>query len=103
MSERPEQTKNLATRMRLAMGRQASNAIKLLDQGVKLEKVDDLTQDLRITICENCPRFDTPTRQCLECTCPMDYKTTLVNNPWLRMAGEEDPEKLKNRCPLGKW
>lgn len=89
--------------MRLAMGRQVSNAIQLLDQGVNLEKVDDLTQSLRITICENCPRFDPESRQCLECTCPMDYKTSLVHNPWLKMQGVTDPEQTKNRCPLEKW
>ena len=103
-NQRPtNEAKSLAGRMRLAMGRQVSTAIQLLDQGVKLEKVDDLTQRLRITICEGCPRFDPDTRQCLECTCPMDYKTSLAHNPWLLAAGVTDPEKTNNSCPLHKW
>ena len=82
------------------MGRQVGNAIRLIDEGVKLEKVDALTQTLRITICEGCPRFDTETRQCLECTCPMDYKTTLYRDPTKVLAGAKDD---KTKCPLRKW
>lgn len=89
--------------LRLAMGSQVSAAIQFLDKGVNLEKVDPLTQSMRITICEGCPRFNKETRQCLECTCKMDYKTTLATNPLKILSGETDPKELKITCPLHKW
>lgn len=89
--------------MRLAMGKQVGNAIKLIDQGLKLEKVDDTTQKLRIIICQTCPRFEPESRQCLECGCPMDYKTSLAKNPMVQATGETDEDKIKMRCPLRKW
>lgn len=93
----------IAGRLKLAMGGQIGVAIKLLDEGVKLVKVDDLTQRMRIATCEGCPRFVSDVRQCLECSCKMDYKTSLYENPIKKMSGETDPEELKIKCPLGKW
>mgnify|MGYP003626756429 FL=1 len=51
------------------------------------EKKPLLTPKQRITICEGCDKFFSPTRQCKVCFCFMDIKT-----------------KIKSKtCPKGKW
>lgn len=93
----------IAQRLKMSMGRQVGVAIKLIDKGISLEKVDTLTQRVRILTCQGCDRFEADERQCLECGCKMDYKTTLAKDPIKIMSGETDPDKIKISCPLGKW
>ena len=76
----------------------ASAALQLIDKGFTLEKVDELTQKLRISMCEMCDNFDSKDRRCLACCCPMDFKTTLKFDPIKGFF-----KKTLVECPLQKW
>lgn len=70
-------------------------------QGFKFQKIDTLTQLVRIGICENCPHFDEKdNRRCKKCLCPMDYKTSLLYEP---INPDFMTKKVKITCPIGKW
>lgn len=49
--------------------------------------VEESVSQKRLDICNSCPEFFTPTKQCKKCGCFMALKTKL-----------QDAE-----CPLGKW
>lgn len=52
-----------------------------------VEKVDTSISESRMSVCTDCDRFISLTKQCKECGCVMPLKT-----------------KLKNAtCPLNKW
>ena len=78
----------------------ASIALRWIDKGFNLEKVDDVTQKVRISLCESCEYFEPIERRCLECCCPMDFKTTLLYDP-IKMGIMF--KKTKIACPIGKW
>ena len=52
-----------------------------------IDKVADVVQKERMSICLQCPRLIKSTRQCKECGCFMDAKSRLLDAD----------------CPLGKW
>lgn len=91
------------TEVKKLFGGFVSEALKLVDLGFHLEKVDDLTQSIRIGICNrgagDC--FDSVKRQCNECGCKMDFKTSLKYDPFKINTSEED--KILIECPLQKW
>jgi hypothetical protein len=52
-----------------------------------VEKVETAVSESRMSVCTDCDRFISLTKQCKECGCVMPLKT-----------------KLKNAtCPLNKW
>jgi hypothetical protein len=52
-----------------------------------VEKAETAVSELRMSVCTDCDRFISLTKQCKECGCVMPLKT-----------------KLKNAtCPLNKW
>jgi hypothetical protein len=53
----------------------------------EIGRVTDEVQEKRYAICQECPRFLSLTKQCLECGCFMQLKTKLPNAT----------------CPLNKW
>lgn len=77
-----------------------SLSLQWIDKGFSLEKVGDLTQQYRITICEDCPNFDAKDRRCLECCCLMDFKTSLKYDPFKSVPFFK---KTVIECPLKKW
>ncbi len=54
---------------------------------IHLMKVDEKTQEERISICRECPYLFKTTETCKKCGCFMNVKT------WLKNAS----------CPLKKW
>lgn len=78
----------------------ASLTIQWLSKGFAVEKVDDITQKLRISVCQACDNFEKTERRCLECCCPMDFKTTLRFDP---IKTTTNFRKTKTACPIGKW
>lgn len=94
---------SLAQNIKMTMGRQVGTVLRLIDQGVAIQKVDALTQLRRIKVCEGCDRFDAEHRQCQECGCEMDYKTTLAKNPVTGLLPGSTEQDSFIRCPLGKW
>jgi hypothetical protein len=77
-----------------------SITLKWIDKGFSVQKVDKITQVFRISICETCPNFDAKDRRCLECCCPMDFKTSLKYDPFKSVANFK---KTAVTCPLNKW
>jgi hypothetical protein len=78
----------------------ASLAAKWAARHFKMETVDETTQKIRISICQTCPKFHKIERRCLECCCPMDFKTTLLFDPY---KSGLLLKKTKIVCPMGKW
>lgn len=77
----------------------ASLALRWIDDGFKLEKVDPETSALRLLICEACTdHFIKEERRCDVCCCPMDFKVTLKYDPIKGIV-----RKTKVACPLEKW
>lgn len=77
-----------------------SLGLKWIQKGFKLDTVDAITQTFRIATCELCPKFDQKDRRCLECCCPMDFKTTLKYDP---IKSGAMLQKTVVKCPLSKW
>ena len=50
-------------------------------------KVAKAVETARLNVCNSCPRLDLTYRQCLECTCFVDWKVPFATE----------------QCPLGKW
>lgn len=75
-----------------------SLGLKWIDDGFRLEKVDEETAKLRLAICEGCDRFIKEERRCSECCCPMDFKVTLKYDPIKGIM-----KKTLITCPVGKW
>ena len=77
----------------------ASMTLKLIDQGFTLQKVNDDTSTLRLSICEGCTEGWIPEeRRCAKCCCPMDFKVTLMFDPIMGIM-----KKTLISCPIGKW
>lgn len=77
-----------------------SATLKWIDKGFSVAKVDSITQVFRISTCETCPNFSQEDRRCLECCCPMDFKTSLKYDPF---KSGLNFKKTVVKCPLGKW
>ena len=75
-----------------------SLALKWVDDGFKLEKVDEMTAGMRIAICEGCQYFIRDERRCAHCCCPMDFKVTLKFDPIKGIM-----KKTLITCPVDKW
>lgn len=76
-----------------------SKIAKKIAEGMQIELVSSVEQQLRIAICNECPNLYTDTRICGLCKCPMDYKTQLKYNPFNELTGE----KVLVTCPDKKW
>lgn len=73
-------------------------AEKMTNEGFKVERVDETTRLLRLAICEGCSQLDKKERACNKCGCPVDWKTALLNNPYIGIIKKEKVE-----CPIKKW
>lgn len=69
------------------------------DVALPVERVDEVTRELRLAICKGCERYANEDDKCLECGCFMTVKTGSLThrNPAKGMRVEV------THCPLGKW
>lgn len=78
-----------------------SATLQWVDKGFDLVKVPQEIQQVRIKICESCPKFEEKDRRCLECGCPnMDFKTSLKFDP---IKSGLVVKKELITCPLNHW
>lgn len=82
------------------LGKVVSGGLKMLDKGFSFKKVDPLTHSIRMATCKGCTNYDPENRACKICKCPLDFKTSLYNDP-IKSAALGRP--VKNECPDKKW
>ena len=83
----------------VAAAKAATPIAMRLQAGYKIDTVDDVTYGIRIAICEGCQYFRDD-RSCGRCLCPMDYKASLMHNPYeMGITGK----LVEVKCPEGLW
>ena len=65
-----------------------------------VEKINNpLIAKARAKTCENCPKFDVPSKRCTVCGCFLESKIVLMTTKNVKKMGRIEI----THCPLGLW